>query len=60
MRGEEELTRLFTEYFGDRLSAVQVDSLVADVRASVQNRRARIPATAQAVTSPQPGQSTQF
>jgi hypothetical protein len=47
MRSEEELTRLFTEYFGDRLSIAQIDTLVTDVRVSAQGRRTRTLATGQ-------------
>jgi hypothetical protein len=38
MRSEEELTSIFTDYFGDKLTAAQIDRLVTDVRTSVQNR----------------------
>ncbi len=51
MRSEEELTHLFSEYFGDRLSAFEIETLVRDVRASVQDRRARTIVTDRAVTS---------
>jgi hypothetical protein len=41
MRSKDELTSLFTAYFSDRLSPTQIDTLVADVMAGIQNRRAR-------------------
>jgi hypothetical protein len=57
MRSEEELTSLFAEYFGDRLSPAQIDNLVADVTAAAQNRRARTFWSGQAVTfASQPAQ----
>lgn len=49
MRSEEELTHLFTDYFGDRLSSAQIDHLVTDVRASAQNRAARTSGNGQQV-----------
>lgn len=50
MRSEEELTHLFTEYFGEKLSPAQIDTLISDVRVAVQNRRART-VTDEVVTS---------
>jgi hypothetical protein len=41
MQSKDELTSLFTAYFSDRLSPTQIDTLVADVMAGIQNRRAR-------------------
>lgn len=49
MRSEEELTHLFTEYFSEKLSAAQIDQLVTDVTAGIQNRQARLAATRQAM-----------
>jgi hypothetical protein len=51
MRSREELTSLFTTYFGDKLSPIEIDILVADVMAGMQNRRARGYASTQAVTT---------
>jgi hypothetical protein len=52
MRSNEELTELFTTYFGDRLSTSQIDALVADVTASTRDRQARtLAATAAAIGS---------
>lgn len=58
MRSEEELTSLFTDYFGDKLSAAQIETLVGDVRTAVQSRRERTSGSVQA-TAPS-GQSAAF
>jgi len=41
MRSNEELSNLFTTYFSDRLSPLEIDSLVADTLIAVHNRRMR-------------------
>lgn len=51
MGSEEDLTRLFTDYFGDKLSPDQIDKLVADVRSAARDRRSRILVTGQAVAA---------
>jgi hypothetical protein len=51
MRSEEELTSLFTEYFGDRLSPAQIDKLASDAGAAAQTRRTRTFMRGQATTS---------
>jgi hypothetical protein len=57
MQSKDELTSLFTTYFGDRLSPTQIDTLAANVMAGFQNRRARGYASTQALTaSSQPAQ----
>jgi hypothetical protein len=57
MQSKDELTSLFTTYFGDRLSPTQIDTLAADVLAGIQNRRARGYASTRALTaSSQPAQ----
>jgi hypothetical protein len=38
MRSQEELTQMFTEYFGDKLTPAQIDRLATDVRTSVHER----------------------
>ena len=47
MRSEEELRAIFTDYFGDKLTAAQIDRLATDVRTSVQNRAAHARSTQQ-------------
>ena len=63
MYGEQELTRLFTDYFDDRLSPAEIDELVADVRAGIQGR-ARVSSPTHLVVSgdsrPAPTWSPQF
>ena len=57
MRSRDELTSLFTTYFGDKLLPTELDKLVGDVMAAGQNRRARVYQASQAVTaSSQPAQ----
>ena len=50
MRSREELTSLFTTYFSDKLSPTEIETLVADVMAGTQNRRARAYGATQALT----------
>ncbi len=49
MRTKEELTSLFSTYFGDKLSPTHIDTLVCNVMAAVQDRRARTHAAAPAL-----------
>ena len=47
MRTEGEVSALFTEYFGDKITPAQMDILVADVVSGIQNRRGRVRAAAE-------------
>ena len=46
MTRNDELTGLFTTYFGDKLSPAQIEDLAADVIAAQAARRARLSAYA--------------
>jgi len=44
MNTKEELTGLFTTYFGDKISPAQIEDLAAGVVAEQADRRTRLPA----------------
>jgi hypothetical protein len=44
MNTKEELTGLFTTYFGDKISPAQIEDLAAGVVAAQADRRTRLPA----------------
>jgi len=51
MTRNDELTGLFTTYFGDKLSPAQIEDLAADVIAAQAARRARLGALSSACPS---------